>query len=645
VTELLPFLVVGVFTGSLYGLAAMGLVLTYRTSGTFNFGHGGIAAGAAFFFYSLRVNHGWSWPFAAAATVILFALVGGTVLELVTRGLGDVPSVVSIVATIGILLATQGVLYLIYGDDTRIFPEFLPTSGFTISGVSITWSQVISVTIAATCAAGLYAFLRFSKLGVSMRAVVDNTTLTELTGESAGRIRWVSWTIGAGFAAMSGILLAPTLGLDPALLSFLVVQAFGAAAIGRFSSLPMTYVGGFVVGVAASLATRYFTSQSLSGLPSTVPFLVLIVVLLLLPARSLPRQTSVGRNLIAEPLRLPVRVKVIGATLMLGAAVMVPRVVGSRIPLWISAMTYVILFGSLALLVWVSGQISACHMAFAALGVTNMAHFSPHMPWLAAVILAGVATVPVGALVAIPALRLSGLYLALITLGFGVLMQNVLFPSSWMFSTHLRVTAERPTFLGINGSDDGTYYYVVLSFAIASLAVIAMIYRGRLGRLLRAMSETPTMLTTHGLSVAICRLLVFCFSAFLAGLAGALSLAQTGSASGVSYGPVQSLLLLAVLAVSGVRLLSSAVVAALLLAVLPGYLSAVGIEQFGVNRQILAFGLTALIASLLLAHRAAIRGWCDLQLAVHAERARRSPVRARARQVAARRVPALGGER
>lgn len=642
-TELLPFLVVGLFTGALYGLAAIGLVLTYRTSGTFNFGHGAIAAGAAFLFYTLRVNHGWPWPLAAAMTVFLFGLVGGLLLELVTRGLGEVPGVVAIVATIGILLGTQGLLYLIYGDVTRTFPEFLPTSGFTVSGVLITWSQVISVGIAAVCAAGLYAFLRYSRLGVSMRAVVDNTTLTGLTGESASRTRWVAWSIGSAFAAMSGILLAPTLGLDPGLLTFLVVQAFGAAAIGRFSSLPLTYVGGFVVGVAAAIATKYFTNPPLSGLPSTVPFLVLIVVLLVVPVRSLPRQTSVGRNMTAEPLRLPVSTKWAGGAVLLLAALFVPQVVGTRLPLWINGMTYVILFGSLALLVWVSGQISACHMAFAALGVSNMAHFSRGMPWLAALLLAGVATIPVGALVAIPALRLSGIYLALITLGFGVLMQNILYPSSWMFSTNLRVTADRPHFWFVHGETDKNYYYVVLAFAVLSLVMIAMIYRGRLGRLLRAMSETPTMLTTHGLSVAVSRLLVFCFSAFLAGIAGALSLAQTGTASGVTYGPVQSLLLLAVLAVSGVRLLSSAVIAALLLAVLPGYVSAVGIDNFGVNRQIFAFGVTALFASLLMAHRAAISSWCGEHYAQRVERLHRSPVRFRTRRAAGQPVPALGG--
>src|SRR5437764_15390640 len=101
---LLPFLVTGVVTGSLYGLTALGLVLTYRTSGVFNFGHGAVAAGAAFLFYTLHITHGLPWPMAAGITLVVFGVVVGWAMELVTRGLGDVPEAVVIVTTIGLLL-------------------------------------------------------------------------------------------------------------------------------------------------------------------------------------------------------------------------------------------------------------------------------------------------------------------------------------------------------------------------------------------------------------------------------------------------------------------------------------------------------------------------------------------------------------
>src|SRR5438128_6428274 len=110
--SVLPFLITGVVTGSLYGLAGMGLVLTYRTSGVFNFGHGAIGAGAAFLFYTLHVTHHLAWPLAAFLTLALFGVAVGWVMERITRGLGDVPEAVVVVATVGILLGIQGYLFL-----------------------------------------------------------------------------------------------------------------------------------------------------------------------------------------------------------------------------------------------------------------------------------------------------------------------------------------------------------------------------------------------------------------------------------------------------------------------------------------------------------------------------------------------------
>ena len=121
------------------------------------------------------------------------------------------------------------------------------TSGVVLSGVRVSYAQMISVAVAAAAVAGLYIFLRTARLGVAMRGVVDNPKLLALSGTAPIRVRVASWVIGAVFASLSGVLLAPTLSLDANLLTLLVVQAFGACAIGLFSSLPLTYVGGLIV--------------------------------------------------------------------------------------------------------------------------------------------------------------------------------------------------------------------------------------------------------------------------------------------------------------------------------------------------------------------------------------------------------------
>jgi branched-subunit amino acid ABC-type transport system permease component len=617
VSTLLPFLVSGAVTGSLYGLTGLGLVLTYRTSGVFNFGHGAIAAAGAFLFYSLYHDAGLPWPVAAVITVIGFGIVAGVILERITSLLQGAPQVVVIVATVGLLLA----------GATRNFPEFLPTSGFVLSGVKITWSSAISFAIAAACAAGLYVFMLRHRLGVAMRAVVDNPGLVGHCGDSPTRIRLVAWIIGSSFAALSGILLAPTLGLDAVLLTLLVVQAFGACAVGRFSSLPLTYLGGLLVGIVASVATKYLVNDPWAGIPSSVPFLVLIGALLITPKRKLPDQRREARSGVVAFRSLSLRAQAVQTALGAGALLVVPLLVGEKLPVWINFLSSFVLFGSLALLVWTSGQISLCHAAFAAVGATSIAHLtSGGVPWAIALPLAGLMVVPVGALVALTSVRLSGLYLALATLGFGILMQNVVFNTGPMFGAGIYIAVDRPHLTHAAVTDRQLYYLFLLIAALVCGALVAL-NRSRLGRLLRGLSETPVMLTTQGLSVNSIRLIGFCISAFFAGIAGAMLISQTGSASGVGYGPFQSLLLLVVLGLSGTRLIRSAVVAALVYAVFPAYATDLTAEL-----QPVAFGAAAILAAVVIANMEALQRWFGAAAATSGDRLRHGPVSDRARR-------------
>jgi branched-subunit amino acid ABC-type transport system permease component len=626
VRNLLPFLVAGLVTGSLYGLAGLGLVLTYRTSGVLNLGHGAIAAAAAFVFYSLYHEQGLPWPVAAAIVLVTIGVLGGLLLERVTRSLGDVPVAIVIVATAGVLLAVNGILALQYGHASRNFPDFLPTSGFTVFDVNITWAQVISSVIAVGSAVGLYLFLQRSKLGVAMRAVVDDRSLVALTGMRPTRVRGAAWVIGNTFAALSGILIAPGLGLDSIVLTLLVVQAFGACAIGRFTSLPLTFVGGLVVGVLSSVATRYLTDPPLNALPSTVPYLIVIVVLLAVHPKKLPQIGSGVRSLAAAPSPVDRRV-MIGVLVTGGVGLLfVPALVGPKLPVWINALIYVVVFGSLALLVWLSGQISLCHMAFAAFGATTFSHLTLDwkVPWGVALLLTGLATVPAGALVAIPAIRTSGIYLALLTLGFGIFLQNVVYPTEFMFGGDIFAKAPRPVLGFIDGYDDRHLYFIVLAIAVAACLFLVAVTHSQLGRFLRAMSETPTLLSTYGLGVNVTRLLVFCLSAFMAGIAGALFVTQAGAASGVGFGPIQSLVLLAVLTVCGTRVLPSTLLAATLLAIVPGYVS-----DFGVDQQVTVFGLTAVTAAILIAQRGPLGRWLGMAAATTDSRRVTGPVQSR----------------
>jgi branched-subunit amino acid ABC-type transport system permease component len=626
VSALLPFLIVGFVTGSLYGLAGVGLVLTYRTSGVFNFGHGALAAAAAYIFYTLHVTHGMAWPLAALVSVLGFGVLAGMAIEFMTRRLVGAPEALVTVATVGLLLGIDGLLFVQFGSEQRRFPQFLPTSGIVLSGVRVTYAQMISVAVAAAAVAGLYIFLRTARLGVAMRGVVDNPKLLALSGTAPIRVRVASWVIGAVFASLSGVLLAPTLSLDANLLTLLVVQAFGACAIGLFSSLPLTYVGGLIVGMLASLATKYMSATPpFNGIPTSVPFLVLIVILLVVPVRRFP---AGARTFLAAKAARRDRRAVRGAAGAVGLAVLLaaPHMVGPKLPVWIGALIMVVIFTSLSLLVWTSGQISLCHTAFAALGATTLSHLTVDhgVPWGVALLVAGLSTVPLGVLVAIPAIRLSGVYLALATFGLAILMQNVIYPSSLMFAGEPFRTATRPVLGALDGTSDTGFYYIVLGIALASCVVLVLVNRGRIGRLLRGMAETPTMLSTFGLSVNITRVIVFCISAFFAGIAGGLMITQTSGASAVTFFPLQSLLWLAVLAFCGTRLIGSSVLAAAVFALLPAYMTGFTGEQ-----QTLIFGATAIVASIVVANLGPLSTWVRGARAASERRRDLSPVRSR----------------
>jgi ABC-type branched-subunit amino acid transport system ATPase component/branched-subunit amino acid ABC-type transport system permease component len=599
---MLPFIIAGLVTGAVYGLAAVGLVLTYKTSGIFNFGYGALAAIGAYVFYELYVQSGWSWPLGAAVAVLVVGPALGLLMERLAKALDGASLAMRVAATVGLLIAIQAVIVLHYGQlETRMVPSFLPSGQFTVAGATVTYAQLITVVFALVSTVVLYAFFRLTRLGMAMRAVVDNADLLNLAGTSAVKVRRYAWIIGSMFATASGVLFAPLLPLDPTQLTLLIVPAFGAAAIGAFTSLPITFAGGLVIGVLASLSTKWFTSGLLAGLPNAVPFLVLGAVLIAFPRRWLVERAPViprGRATWTTPMPL----QLAGGAALLIFLIFVPSFAGIHQNSWTQTLATVILFLSLGLLVRTSGQVSLGHIAFVAIGAAAFAHFSSggHLPWLLALLCAGLIAVPVGAVLAIPAIRLSGLYLALATFGFAVFVDYMFYTSSIMFgSTGAGITATRPHLAWITLDSDKGYYYVVLAFAVAFSAFVIALNRSRLGRLLRGMADSPTALATSGVAVNVTRVLVFCISAFMAAIAGGLIAATQQTVSIESFPPLLSLTLLALIMIVIGGAPWYAIAAAVGLTLAPSYITGVTVNQW---LQLL-FGASAIAMALTPASR------------------------------------------
>lgn len=570
-TELVVFIVAGLVAGSVYSLAGVGLVLTYRTSGLLNFAHGAIATVAAYAFYSLYVKQEMPWVVAAFVAVLGVGLVGGVILELLARRLQGAPLAIAVAATVGLLLLIEAAVDLAYGaTETRIVPVFLPSGSFMVGDAPVQWSDVTTMLIALVLTVALSLVLKFTRLGMATRAVVDDPDLLDSSGLSPARIRRGAWIVGTSLAAVCGVLFAPLLPLSPVQLTLLVVSAFGAAALGGFRSLPLTFAGGLAIGVLASLATKYFTTGLLAGVAPSMPFLVLFLVLLVAPKRYLATSAPPLARKSAWVAPLQLQLPVLAAVVI--ALALVPTFAGIHLTAWTVALGTMIIFLSLGLLVRTSGQVSLCQVSFSAIGAAGLSHLAvdQHWPWALALLVSGLVAVPVGALLAIPAIRLSGLYLALATFGFGILLQYMFYTQDYMFgSTGAGLIMPRP-----NGFEsDKAFYYVALAFVVGAALLIMAIERARLGRLLRAMADSTTTLETTGTAVNVTRVLVFCIAAFLAAIGGALTAVAQSTVSADAYQPLSSLLFLTVTVIILLGAPWNAMVAGLVLVIVPSYLT------------------------------------------------------------------------
>jgi ABC-type branched-subunit amino acid transport system permease subunit len=355
----------------------------------------------------------------------------------------------------------------------------------------------------------------------------------------------------------------------------------------------MAFVGGLIIGVLQKVLSKVVaTHENLQGLDLNMPFIVLFAVLLFTASGKL---REVGVPVKAKAMKPMSFASPTARTLVVAVAVtslLIPSMVGARLPLWNEAMTQVVLFLSLGLLVRTSGQISLCHVGFAAIGAAGFGHMIEQgVPWGFAVLIGALIAVPVGALIAIPAIRLSGLYLGLATLGFGVLLANYAYNKEWMFGSNNLETA-RPEALGLDS--DKRFFYLLWAIAAAAVLVVVLVERSRMGRLLRGVADSPLALSTLGTNVSVVRVMVFCLSAFLAGVSGATYASLFGSTNGDSYPYINSLIVLAVLTISGRSTVVAALVAPLLLRVVPGYVED---QTFSELLQV-GFGAAAMIAAL-----------------------------------------------
>jgi branched-chain amino acid transport system permease protein len=588
--EFLDFTILGITAGAIYAVAASGLVVTYTTSGIFNFAHGAVGMLAAFTYWQLRFE--WGWPAPIAIIVVLFILAplfGALVERVVMRGLQGTSEVTKLVVSVGLLVAMIGLAQVIWDTSVgRDFQGFFGIEGFTVGGVVVTYHKGITIVVAVAVAVGLRAFLFNTRTGVSMRAVVDNRSLAELNGARPNRASMLSWAIGFSLAALAGILVAPILNLNVFALTLLVVSAYAAAVVGRLVSLPWTFVGALILGLAENYAIGYLTGDRLSffgegaeswlvGIRLSIPVIMLFIVLLILPqARARGATMTRSRESVPRP---ELKNALLGSVAFVVGAGFLALLLAGELgwagdSTWLSYLSrglgLAIIALSLVPLVGYGGQISLAQMTFAGVGAVTMSHWQLGGPLetllglLAAAIVAGA----VGALIALPALRLRGIYLALATMAFAVFMDRAVFTQRSVFGNG-SLAVPRLELFGFEMRTEVSYaIFLAAMVALVGMGIVVL-RRGPLGRRLQAMKDSEAACATLGINLTRTKVQVFALSAAIAGFGGALLGGQKGTVIPSDFEMFQSLPLLLLTVAGGIALVSGAIVGGIFLALFP----------------------------------------------------------------------------
>ena len=540
---------IGLFLGALWAMYATGLVVVYTTTGVFNFAQGAIGVFAAFFYWELHVNRGWHSILALFVVVGLFAPALGVVLDIVImRRLRTASLVVQLMVTVAIMVLLLSVVGDIWEADTarRVPYLFGINNGIDLGPSQLPWHRLIVFVVAIAIAVAMRYLLRRTRIGTAMRAVVDNRELAALNGARPNVVSSTSWALGSMLGALGGILIAPELGLDPATLNNVVIIAFAAAAFGALKNLPMAVIGAMLIGLlrAHTGAWLDFGPDFRFAHLAVAPLLLLFVVIALPQAR-----LEVGR--LAHHLRRHERYTnwwegLFGCGVVILLAVMFsggwldfggwdPGSWGSReLNSANEAMALALIGLSLVPLIGWAGQINFAPLAFAGFGAfvyLKLAGDSGNGYWILVV---GLLCAPLGALVALPAARLRGLYLALMTMAFAQAMSLIFFPHPWVMPI-IGTGRQFPhiELFGVTFDDRRGFFLMMVSVFAIFVYALVLLRRSRYGRRWMAINDSQAAAATLGVPVVWTKVVVYAVSASMAGIAGVFWATVSGNVDSV----------------------------------------------------------------------------------------------------------------
>lgn len=651
--RMLQFVIAGLVLGGIYAIASAGLVITYVSSGILNFAFGALAFFIARFYYFLHTQEGWAiLPAAIVSIGIAGPAIGVLLYAVLFRYLRLSSPLIKVVATVGLLVAIPSIATLIFGNQPiqkapGLAPE--PVKVFHFLGVPVTLDQIIVyICVVVTVVVGAVV-LRYSDVGLKVRAMVDSPAMTDLSGTNPTAVSVGVWAVSIFFAGLAGVLAAPVIGLNSDNFTLLIAASFAAVVAARMRSLPIAVAVGLLMGIATSVIQRYLppASQWTTEIIDAVPFIVIALVLIYDLFRRgrlggtervggpLDRAiTPQGESRLAgsttaalESGSLGMLSKYTGPFLLVCAVAALPMIVeGYWIGLVAQSFALGIVFLSWTLVVGEGGMLWLCQITFAGVGALTAAQLANNHGWpiLAAVVAGGLVALPMGLIVGFLSIRMGDLYVALVTLTFGLLMENLVFTLPTFVNQGLGLNLSRP---GFATSDRAFAYLCLIAFAILALFIVNF-RRSTSGLAMNAVRWSEPGARTSGISVVQMKVIVAGIAALVAGIGGALwAVAQTTFQPSV-FETFLGVVWLAVLVTIGVRSTAAALIAGLAYVMLPALAQAY-LPNWTANVPPVLFGLGAV----------AVAKYPDGVLADYGQRFRRQLLRVANRQ----RSPLLGG--
>jgi branched-subunit amino acid ABC-type transport system permease component len=594
VSVYLLFVLLGLGAGAAYAILGLGLVLKYRGTGVVDFSQGAVAMFGAYVFLDLRsrgvlqlpwivLPHeiplsatGLATPVAAAAGLVYSGLLGLVLYALVFRPIQAASALTKVSASVGVMLTLQAIAVLNFGTQGRSTPPILPSGALQLAGLRVPLDRLYFTAIVIVLATGLAVLFRNTRFGLATRAAAENETGAALIGISARRIAAWNWVLGSVLAGLAGILISPISTLDPGSYTLFVVPALGVALLARFSSFAVAAAAGLGLGVVQALITKVVVTWTWlpnQGIAAGVPFVAIMIAMAVFTQRLAARGAStvtdnprVGRS--GTPIRT-------AAAAFAAGAVAIFALQGSLRVALVASLITVCLALSLVVLTGYVGQVSLAQMSFAGVSAFTLTHLTSGLgvPFPLALLLASLAAVPLGILIGLPALRLRGVNLAIVTLAAAAAMDALVFALVRFSGGLAGRPVDAPVLFGLDLSiAKGPAYprpifgLFVLLVVCALGVLVARLRSSAAGRMFLAVRSNERAAAAAGINVPRAKLMAFAFSSFIAGLGGCLLAYQQGTVSSATFGAFSSLSLLAIVYVAGVGRIAGAVIAGLLLA-------------------------------------------------------------------------------